>query len=78
MIYHFYESIETSQMPQDWRDANVTPVHKKGQRNNCNNYRPVSLTSQVVKILERIIQDNSVIMYDGLNRYNIPRVVQIF
>ena len=42
-------------MPQDWRDANVTPIHKKGSRTSCSNYRPVSLTSQIVKIMERVV-----------------------
>ena len=44
-------------VPQDWRDANITPLFKKGSRLSPNNYRPVSLTSQVVKIFEKIIYD---------------------
>ena len=53
----FNQSIQTGLLPQDWRDANVTPLHKKGPRSKKQNYRPVSLTSQVVKLLERIVQD---------------------
>ena len=49
---------KTGSVPQDWRDANVTPLHKKGPRSDKKNYRPVSLTSQVVKILERLMQDS--------------------
>ena len=51
------DSLQTGQVPQDWRDANVTPLHKKGSRQIRSNYRPVSLTSQVVKVLERIVYD---------------------
>ena len=51
----FQHSLLTGAIPQDWRDANVTPIFKKGSRSNCNNNRPVSLTSQVCKILERLI-----------------------
>ena len=40
----------------DWRSANVTPIHKKGDRTSPSNYRPVSLTSQVCKILESIVR----------------------
>ena len=53
----FNQSIQTGRTPQDWRYANITPLFKKGSRVVPNNYRPVSLTSQAVKTLERIIYD---------------------
>ena len=53
----FKKSIQTSNVPQDWRDANVTPLFKKGSRTSTTNYRPVSLTSQIVKVLERLVYD---------------------
>ena len=36
----FQHSVTSGTMPQDWKDANVTPLHKKGSRTDCNNYRP--------------------------------------
>ena len=51
----FNHSVKTGQVPQDWRDANITPLHKKGSRLKSNNYRPVSLTSQAAKLMERVI-----------------------
>ena len=56
IIYN--QSIQRGSMPQDWRDANITPLFKKGFRTLASNYRPISLTSQVVKILERILSDH--------------------
>ena len=53
----FNSSLQTSYIPQDWRDSNVTPIHKKGSRQKCNNYRPVSLTSQIAKLMERLVLD---------------------
>ena len=53
----FENSLFTSNVPQDWRDANVSPLFKKGSRTKTTNYRPVSLTSQVVKLLERLVYD---------------------
>ena len=44
-------------VPQEWRDGNIMPLHKKGSRKLCSNYRPVTLTSQIVKLLERLVQD---------------------
>ena len=52
----FKLSLSTGECPEDWRSANITPIHKKGDRTNPANYRPVSLTSQVCKILESIVR----------------------
>jgi len=35
--------------------VNVTPVFKKGYRSLAENYRPVSITSQIRRLFERII-----------------------
>jgi hypothetical protein len=49
--------METGCTPEDWRTANVTPIHKKGTKGDPGNYRPVSLTSIPCKIMESIIKD---------------------
>ncbi len=51
----FQHSANTGHLPQDWKDANVTPLHKKGSRQAKQNFRPVSLTSQICKIMERLV-----------------------
>ena len=52
----FQMSLDKGECPDDWKTANVTPIHKKGDRTDPSNYRPVSLTSQVCKILESIVR----------------------
>ena len=52
----FNRSLETGEVPDDWRTANVTPIHKKGDKTDPSNYRPVSLTSQVCKVMESIVR----------------------
>ena len=49
-------SLESGQVPEDWRVANATPLLKKGSREELGNYRPVSLTSVVGKVLETLIK----------------------
>ena len=56
----FKHSLETGEIPNDWKKANVTAIFKKGSKKEASNYRPVSLTSHVCKILERIIKEDLV------------------
>ena len=48
----FNSSLESGQIPENWRVANVTPLFKKGSREELGNYRPVRLISVVGKVLE--------------------------
>ena len=42
-------------VPDEWKVAVITPVHKKGPTTDCSNYRPISITCVTSKLLERII-----------------------
>ena len=53
----FQRSMNEGTLPKSWKDANVTPLFKKGQKSKPNNYRPVSLTCILCKIMEAIIRD---------------------
>ncbi|GCB73634.1 hypothetical protein scyTo_0002714 [Scyliorhinus torazame] len=53
----FGSSLSSGDVPEDWRIANVVPLFKKGSKGNPGNYRLVSLTSVVGKLLERILRD---------------------
>ena len=51
----FRKSLAEGSIPSDWKMANVTPVFKKGAKSSVDNYRPISLTSIICKLLESII-----------------------
>ena len=50
----FNKSINCGEVPNDWKQANVIPVFKKGEKYLTSNDRPVSLTCICCKILEQI------------------------
>jgi hypothetical protein len=51
----FELSLQQGVFPSEWKSANVVPIPKKGDAHEVTNYRPVSLLSQVSKVLERLI-----------------------
>ena len=60
----YQTSLNTGQIPSDWREAWIVPVFKKGDRHKAANYRPVSLTSITCKLLEHIIHSNVMAYFD--------------
>ena len=51
----FQSSLQQGEVPEDWKLGNVTPLFKKGDKNDASNYRPISLTSACSKLLEHIL-----------------------
>ena len=52
----FQESINSGCVPQSWKTATITPIFKSDDRSLPENYRPISITSQVGKLLEKIMR----------------------
>ena len=52
----FEKSMQSGVVPMDWRTANVVPIYKSGPKGEPVNYRPISLTSVVVRVMERILK----------------------
>ena len=51
----FFRLIKLESTPQEWNKGIIIPIHKKGSKNNLNNYRGITLTSCVSKVFNRII-----------------------
>ena len=56
----FNLSLQTGQLPSDWKKAEVTAIFKKGSKLEPGNYRPVSLTCVICKVMESFIRDGIV------------------
>src|SRR5215813_148701 len=69
----FQLSVNSGMIPRDWKDASVSPLFKKGNKSEPENYRPVSLTSVVCKILESIIKDSII---EHLDKFSLLKASQ--
>ena len=56
LVIFFNLVLKTNVMPNDWKCALVTPLYKsKGSKQNCNNYRGISLLSPIAKLFEIVL-----------------------
>ena len=54
----FEASLQQEKIPDEWRTSIVSPIYKmKGKKSDPCNYRPVSLTCTIGKMMERIIKE---------------------
>ena len=51
----FRQTPENAILPKDWTEAIISPIYKKGNVHLASNYRPVSLTCVLSKVMEHII-----------------------
>ena len=55
-LHHLFSlSLQTSAIPNEWKLHTIIPIFKADDKSNVKNYRPISLLSNISKVLERII-----------------------
>jgi hypothetical protein len=56
VIYKLINSVwNKEELPDQWKESIILPVHKKGDKTDCNNYRGISLQSTSYKIFSNIL-----------------------
>ena len=53
----FQKSLCEGILPNEWLKASITAIHKKGDKSIPGNYRPISMTSIICKIMESLVRD---------------------
>ncbi|MEW8545255.1 MAG: reverse transcriptase family protein [Candidatus Thiodiazotropha sp.] len=66
----FRKSLDEGVLPEDWKLANVTAIFKSGDRKRPENYRPISLTSVVCKLMEKLIRNEIVSHMETRNLFS--------
>ena len=54
------KSLSTGEIPDLLKTANIVPIHKGGSRGEAKNYRPVALTSHIIKVFEKVLRNHIV------------------
>ena len=67
----FNLSLSKGEFINDFKLAKVCPIYKKGDSSNINNYRPISLLSNVSKILEKIMYRRLCTFLDQSNFFSV-------
>ena len=60
------QCISKSMFPPDLKLADVTPVYKNKSKNSKDNYRPVSVLSNISKIYERCLYDQIQVFFESI------------
>ena len=64
----FTSSLRLGRFPTQWKDGNITALHKKEDRSLPSNYRPISLLCQAGKSLERCVHK---LLYNYINEHRL-------
>ena len=58
LAFIFQQTYDNGTIPDDWKGALVSAIHKKGSTSSPSNYRPISLTCIACKVMEHIVLSN--------------------
>ena len=59
--------MRSGQVPNEWKIAEVIPLHKSGSTEDNNNFRPISILPAVSKILEKAVHQQQMTYVEGNN-----------
>ena len=70
LLILYNNSLNTGIIPSKLKSAKITPIFKGGSKGEAKNYRPIALTSHIIKVLEKIITSKLTIYLETNNKMN--------
>ena len=70
LYFIWKKSLSTGKIPSILKTANIVPIHKGGSRGEAKNYRPVALTSHIIKVFEKVLRNHIVAHMEENNLLN--------
>ena len=64
------KSVDDGVVPSLLKTANIIPIHKGKSKGVPANYRPVALTSHIIKIFEKVLRNKIVQFMEQQNLFN--------
>lgn len=71
----FQQSLNSGEVPYDWRFSQVRPIFKSGTKSNPSNYRPISLTSVPCKLMEHVLYTHIISYLDHCDFFSPTSMV---
>ena len=71
----FNKSIEEGMFPSNMKKADIVPLYKSKDKQECSNYRPISLLITLSKLLDRDLQEG--VSIPGENRSNLSQSIWV-
>ena len=72
----FNTSLDTGQVPVEWKSANIIPIPKSGTSECLDNFHPISLLPIVAKVFDRLVHRSTIVRPPAKVQYPAPHLNQ--
>ena len=71
LVQLWRDCIDLGITPWKLKEAHIIPIHKGGHQGLASNYRPIALTSHIIKVFEKVMRNHLVSFLDATDAFNV-------